>query len=180
VDIDTGVDVVEHVPAGVVGIFIDDKIVAAIPAPVRADGPVPSSDFKGETTGQPETVMVAIEAFDAVAKRGTKMFEAAVLERMIEVETLVVGTVMAVPMVIVDVRSGIDVAGRMVFGFRLGAWLWTGKRRSRDASLVCSGGGSARAHRGVATMPAELDREPEPGEKWCVISFLLLELHMAW
>jgi len=68
------------------------------------------------------------------------MFEAAVLERMIEVETLVVGTVMAVPMVIVDVRSGIDVAGRMVFGFRLGAWLWTGRRRSRDASLVCAGG----------------------------------------
>ena len=135
-DIDAGVDVVEHVPAGVVGIFIDDKIVAAIPAPVRADGPVPSGDFKGETTGQPETVMVSIEAFDAVAKRGTKVFEAAVLERMIEVEALVGGTVVAVPMVIVDVRSGVDVAGRMAFGLRLGAWLWPGRRRRRDASLV--------------------------------------------
>jgi len=121
VDVRAGVDVVEHVPAGMIGIFVDDKIVAAVPAPVRADGPVPGSDFKGEATGKPESMMVAIEAFDAVAKRGTKVFEAAVLEGMIDVEALVVGTVVAVPMVIVDVRSGVDVAGRMAFGFRLGA-----------------------------------------------------------
>jgi hypothetical protein len=41
-------------------------------------------------------------------------------------------------------------------------------------------GDFARARRGAATMPAELDRKPEPGEKWCVISFHLLEMHMAW
>src|SRR6266404_5314553 len=117
VNVGAGVDVVEHVPASVVGIFIDDKIVAAIPAPVRADGPVPGSNFKGEAAGQPETVM-------------------AVLEGMIDAEALVVGAVVAVPMVIVDVRSGVDVAGRMAFGFRLGAWLWPGRRGRRNASLV--------------------------------------------
>jgi len=52
------------------------------------------------------------------------------------VKALVVGTVVAVPMVIVDVRSGVDVAGRMAFGFRLGAWLWPGRRGRRNASLV--------------------------------------------
>ena len=64
VDVGAGVDVVKHVPAGMIGIFVDDKIVAAVPAPVRADGPVPGSDFKGEATGKPESMMVAIEAFD--------------------------------------------------------------------------------------------------------------------
>jgi len=64
------------------------------------------------------------------------VFEAAVLERMVNVEALVVGTVVAVPMVIVDVRSGVDVAGRMAFGFRLGAWLRPGRRGRRNASLV--------------------------------------------
>jgi len=64
------------------------------------------------------------------------VFEAAVLKGMIDVEALVVGTVVAVPMVIVDVGKSVDVAGRMAFGFRLGAWLWPGRRRRRNASLV--------------------------------------------
>ena len=42
-DVSAGVDVVKQVPARVVGIFVDDKIITAIPAPVRGDGPVPSS-----------------------------------------------------------------------------------------------------------------------------------------
>jgi hypothetical protein len=81
-------------------------------------------------------VMVRIEAFDAVAKRGTKMFEAAVLEGMIDVEALIVGPVVTVPMVIVDVGNAVDVAGRLAFGFRFGARLWPGRRRRRNASLV--------------------------------------------
>jgi len=60
-------NVVEQIPADVLGILIDDEIVGAVPAPISADGPVPSSHFKGETTRKPEAVMIAVEALDAVA-----------------------------------------------------------------------------------------------------------------
>src|SRR5258708_21953897 len=93
VDVDAGVNVVEHVPAIMVRIFVDDKIIAAIPAPVRADGPVPGCDFKEEATGQPEAVAVTIESFDAVAVRGAKVFETAVFERMVDVKAPIVGPV---------------------------------------------------------------------------------------
>ncbi len=41
VDVDAGVNVIEHVPAIAVGIFVDDEIIAAIPTPVRTNGPIP-------------------------------------------------------------------------------------------------------------------------------------------
>ncbi len=46
VDVDAGVNVVEQVPAGVVGVLIDDEVVCAVPAPIGADGPIPISDWK--------------------------------------------------------------------------------------------------------------------------------------
>jgi hypothetical protein len=45
-DVDAGVDVVQRVPAVVVGIFVDDEIIGAVPSPIGGDGPVPGSDFK--------------------------------------------------------------------------------------------------------------------------------------
>ena len=90
-DVDAGVDVVEHVPAIVVGIFVDDEIIAAIPTPVRTNGPIPRCNFKKEAAPQPETVVFAIESFDAVAVRRAKVFEAAVFEWMIDMKRLSLG-----------------------------------------------------------------------------------------
>jgi hypothetical protein len=97
VDVHAGMHVVKQIPAHVVGILIDHEIIAAVPAPIRAHRPVPWSYFKIETTRQPEAVMIAIEAFDAVAIRWAEMLEASVLERMVSVESLVVRTIVAVP-----------------------------------------------------------------------------------
>jgi hypothetical protein len=136
VDVDAGVDVVKRVPAIVVGIFIDDEIVGTIPAPISADGPIPGSDFKVEAAGKPEAVMLGIKAFDAVAEGRANVFEAAVFEGMIDVKALIVGTCVAVPMVIVDVGSVVDVAGGVAFRFGLGVGIVALGRRRRDMALI--------------------------------------------
>jgi hypothetical protein len=120
VDVDAGVDVVEEIPADVVGILVDNKIIGTIPAPIGAHRPIPGSNFKAEAAGEPETMMAEIEAFDAIAIGGAKVLEAPMLEGMINVEALVVGAVVAVPMVVVDVGSAVDAAIHVMFGFGLG------------------------------------------------------------
>ena len=120
VDVDAGVDVVKEIPADVVGILVDNEIIGTIPAPIGAHGPIPGSNFKAEAAGEPETMMVEIEAFDAIAIGGAKVFEAPMLEGMINVEALVVGAVVAIPMVVVDVGRAVDAAIHMMFGFGLG------------------------------------------------------------
>jgi len=136
VDVDAGVNVIKHIPANVVGVLVDHKIVGAVPAPIGTNGPVPRRYFKIEPARKPEAVMIGIEAFDAIAVRRTKVFEPAMLERMIKVEALVVWTIVAIPMVLVDVRRGIDVAGHMALGFGLGAWVVSPWRWRRKVALI--------------------------------------------
>ena len=80
--------------------------------------------------------MIAIEAFDAVAVRWAKMLEATVLERTVEVITLVVRPVVAEPVVLVDMRGTVHAARVMTFGFGLGARIVSPGRRWRNAALV--------------------------------------------
>jgi hypothetical protein len=120
VDVHAGVNVVKEIPAGVVGILVHDEIIGAVPAPIGAYGPVPGSDFKAEATGEPETMMIDIEALDAITEGGAKVLEAPVLEGMVDVEALIVRVVVAVPMVVVDVGSAVDAAIHMALGFGLG------------------------------------------------------------
>src|SRR5260370_32191191 len=116
-------NVVEQIPAGVIGSLIDGEIVGPIPAPIGANGPVPFRNFKEEATRQPEAVMIAIEAFDAVAVGRAKVLEATMLERMVEVIALIVRPVVAVPVVVVDVRGAVHAAGVMMLRFRIVAWI---------------------------------------------------------
>src|SRR5216684_7064245 len=64
------------------------------------------------------------------------MLEAAVLERMVGVESPVVWTVVAVPVVIVDVRQSIHMAGHVVFGFGSRVRIVSSWRRGRNAALI--------------------------------------------
>jgi hypothetical protein len=80
--------------------------------------------------------MVAIEAFDAVAVGWAKMLEAPVLEGVVHAVAFIAGAVVAVPMVVVDVGSGVDVARNMPLGFGPGARIVPLRRRWRDAALI--------------------------------------------
>jgi hypothetical protein len=135
-DVDAGMDVVKQVPADVVGVFIDNEIIGTIPAPISADGPVPGSDFKAEAAGEPETMMVDIEAFDTITERGAKVLEAPMLEGMVHVEALIVRAIMAVPMVVVDVGSAVDATIYVMFGFGLGVGIVPLGRSRGDVPLI--------------------------------------------
>ena len=135
-DVDAGVDVVEEIPADVVGIFVNNEIIGAVPAPIGANGPVPGSDFKAEAAGKPETMMVGIEALDAIAEGGAKMLEAPVLEGMVNVEALIVRAVVAVPMVVIDMGRAVDAAIHVMFGFGLGVGIVPFGRSWGDMALI--------------------------------------------
>src|SRR6267143_72359 len=80
--------------------------------------------------------MIAIETFDAVAVRGAKLLEAAMLERTVDVIALIVRPVVAEPVIVVNVRHTVHVAGVMALWFRLGARIVPPRRRWRKAALV--------------------------------------------
>ena len=107
-DVDAGVNVVKHIPANVVGVLVDHEIVGAVPAPIGTNGPVPRRYFKIEAARKPEAVVIGIEAFDAIAVRRAKVFEPAMFEGVIDVIALVIRTIVAIPMVFVDVRRAIS------------------------------------------------------------------------
>jgi hypothetical protein len=136
VDVDAGVDVVEEIPADVVGIFIDDEIIGTIPAPIGAYGPVPGSNFKAEAAGEPETMTTEIETLDAITEGGAKVLEVPMLEGMGDVEALIVRAVVAVPMVVVDVGSAVDAAIHMALGFGLGVGIVPLGRSRGDVALI--------------------------------------------
>lgn len=135
-DVDAGVDVVKQVPTDVVGIFVNDEIIGAVPAPIGADGPIPGSDFKTEAAGEPETMMFDIEALDTIAEGGAKVLEAPMFEGMGDVEALIVWAVVAIPMVVVDMGSAVDAAIDMALGFGLGVGIVPLGRSGGDVALI--------------------------------------------
>ena len=121
VDVDAGLGVVDEIPTGVVGIIVDDEVVArAVPAPAGSEVPVPRSDFKREGAGEPEAVRAEVEAVDMIAIGRTEMFEAAVWIGMRDDVTLVIRTIMAVPVVFVNVRDAVDASTGAPIDFGLG------------------------------------------------------------
>jgi hypothetical protein len=54
VDVYAGLGAVDQIPAVMIGVIVDDKVVTrAIPAPAGGEVPVPRSDFKREAAGKP-------------------------------------------------------------------------------------------------------------------------------
>src|SRR3974390_1346030 len=91
-----------------VGVFVHDEIIATIPTPVRGKRPIPVGDLKIEATGEPETVVVAVNAGDAVAVGRAEVFKVTVLEGVVDVEALIVRSVVAIPVIVTDMLSMID------------------------------------------------------------------------
>jgi hypothetical protein len=163
VDVNASVNVVKQIPADVVGILVDHEIVGAVPAPIGTNGPVPGRYLKVEAARKPEAVMIGIEAFDAVAVRRAKMFKPAMLEGMIEVEALVIRTIVAVPMILVDVRRAIHMAGHMALGLGLGVWVVSPLGWRRDVALI----GAGRILPALLAMFLSALRENRERRKYC-------------
>src|SRR5437879_2047414 len=101
VRVDTGVNVVEQIPADMVGVLVYHEIIAAVPAPFGTNRPVPGRNCKVKNARQPEASMIGIEAFNTVTVGRAKVFETAMLERMVKVIALILRPVVPVPVIFV-------------------------------------------------------------------------------
>jgi len=116
--------------------LVYDEIIAAVPAPIGTNGPVPGRIFKVEAARQPEAVMIGIEAFNAVTIGRAKVFETAVLESMFNVISLIVRPVVPVPMVFIHVWRGIHMTCHMALGLGPGVGIVAPFRRLRNVALI--------------------------------------------
>src|ERR1700739_4868376 len=132
-----GVHVVKQIPADVIGVLVNHEVIPAVPAPIRADGPIPGGHFEPESSGKPKPMVVRVKALHVVAVTGAKTLELSVLGPMIDVEALVIRRVVAVPMVVADVLRAIPLSVHVPLDFylRMGVSFW---RRRRNPSLVGS------------------------------------------
>jgi hypothetical protein len=80
--------------------------------------------------------MIWIEAFNSVTVRGAKMFETAMLERMVNVKALIVRPVVPAPVVLVDVWQSIHMTGYAVLRFGPGVGIVPFLRRRRKVALI--------------------------------------------
>ena len=138
VDVHAGVDVVNQIPTRVIGVFVHYKIIAAGPAPVGGFMPVPIGDFEKEAAGEPEAVTVWIKPLDAVAIGRAEMLEAAVLVGVIKVEALVARSVVAIPVVVADVRGLVDVPAGVALSFAIHVLVFASLGSRRNASAVAA------------------------------------------
>jgi len=80
--------------------------------------------------------MVAVKSLDVIAILRAKMFKAAVFVGMGNDVALVVGRVVAVPVIVVDVRNAIDAATVVLFNFRFGVIVALGRRGLGNTALI--------------------------------------------
>src|SRR5262249_5834957 len=173
VDGQTGVNVVDQVPAVVIRVVVHHKVIAAVPAPVSSGVPIPRGDLEVEAAWKPEAVMITIKPLDAKTVTRTNVCKAPVLERMGQVIAFVIGLVVPIPLVVVHVRNAVDVSVRAQLGFWRGAWLSfrrrlrkLGWRPERWALAVHAlPGGIHRGFPGAVRMPAM----PLPKQKLPVV-----------
>jgi hypothetical protein len=125
-----GVDVVEQIPAGMIGVFVYYKIVAAVPTPISGNKPIPGRNFKVEAAREPEPMVVAVDADHVVAVVRSKMLKVTMLKGTVKMVALVIRGVVTIPVIIVDVLRSIRAAVGMVLLFcssvvaPRGRWWW--------------------------------------------------------
>jgi hypothetical protein len=115
-----------------IGVFVNDEVIAAIPAPIRGERPIPGGDIKIESAGKPEPVMVWVKPGDSVSVCWPEMRKVAMFEWAIQVEPCVVRRIMAVEVITAYVRRVICVPGRHSVHLALLALIraWSGRRRN--------------------------------------------------
>jgi hypothetical protein len=143
---------VNQIPTGVVWVFVHNKIISAIPTPIRADKPIPRSYFKIEAARQPKSVVVAVHSNYLVSVVRSEMFEMTVLERMIDFVAFVVGRIMSVPVIVRDVLRTVHPPILPVLFFDLCA-AGSGGRRWWNSASVRSRGIPSMHFRAVLALP---------------------------
>ncbi len=128
--------VVEQIPAGVVRVLVNDEVISAVPAPVCAEGPIRCGNIKIEASRKPEPVKLGVNPIDLVAKRRPEMRKAAMRKRLIQVEPCIVRWMVAEPLIVVDVRHVVHMAGGQMLHLGLLAKIASRRRSLRYASLV--------------------------------------------
>jgi len=120
----------------VIRVFINDVIVATVPAPIRADGPVPCCDIEEKAARKPEAVVVAVDSHNTITIARAGANEASVGEGMVEVVALIVRAVVAVPVIIAYVWPRINLALPARFALRFHRAFVSCRRRGWNPSLV--------------------------------------------
>src|SRR6187402_37536 len=106
--IQASVNVVEKVPARMIGIVIDDKVVSTVPAPIRTQWPVPGCDFKVEAAGDPEPVMPPVDPQNAFTEHRPHAWERRSWKWTVEMEAGIIAKIMPKPLIVVHVLRFID------------------------------------------------------------------------
>jgi hypothetical protein len=141
VDVGAQADVVGQVPADVVGVFVDDDVVAG-PVPVVAIGKVKGSNAEVEAAEPEAARTAASETPDVFGAKASS--EMTVRPGMIEMEAGVVGALlMADPVALgVNVRTGCR--GAVLLGLRSrgmsanGRWAVLGNGRMRSLGMAAA------------------------------------------
>src|SRR5580658_9854553 len=89
-------------------VVVHDEVIPAGPAPLGRQRPVPRSDLEPEAPGEPEAMLLAIEARDCVAIVRPEAGEVPGRPRVLEVKARIIRAIMPVPFVVIHVRVIVD------------------------------------------------------------------------
>lgn len=139
VDIHAGMHVVEQIPARMVGVLVNYKVISAVPAPVRAERPIPGGHLKIETSGKPESVKARVKPDDVVAIAWPKFRKVAVRKRMIQMESRIIRRIVSVKFIAAHVRRIIGLSTGQMLHFAPSACVRPCSGSGRNFSPVRTG-----------------------------------------
>jgi len=102
VHVSAGIDVVEQVPANVVGVGVDNKVVPTVDAPGGEDGPFPWSYFEVIASRELKPVMDPIHPEYVVRMLAATVVKISVIEGAVQMKSRIVGVFMSVPVIVID------------------------------------------------------------------------------
>ena len=148
VNVDAGVHVVEQIPADVIRVVVNNKIITAIPTPIGEDWPIPGCNFEMEAARKPEPMTVWIDSQEPVSEIRTKMIEVSMDKGAIQAIHRIVRRVMPVPLIMVDMGGVVNAPVFQSFS-TLSRIRASRRRRGREMTLI---GAGSHLLRSVATL----------------------------
>jgi hypothetical protein len=104
VNIGSGFGVVNQIPSWMIRVVVHYDVVRAGPAPVSGVFPIAWKHFKSKSTVKPETMETQVETRKPIRMARAEICESAVRVGLSEMESRVIPIIMAIPMIVGDVR----------------------------------------------------------------------------